>query len=78
MDVQKYLFEVIKSCIPEQYSLVDEIGNLLKISTDSAYRRIRGEKELSFSEVQKICRHFHLPPDEIMNFNIEELIHKIE
>jgi hypothetical protein len=69
MDVQKYLFEVIKSRVPDQYRLVDEIENLLKISTDSAYRRIRGEKELSFSEVQKICRHFHLSLDEIMNFN---------
>ncbi|MDR1379957.1 MAG: hypothetical protein LBJ47_00585 [Tannerella sp.] len=69
MEVQKYLFEVIKSRISEQYRLVDVIENLLDVSVDSAYRRIRGEKELSFSEVQKICRHFHLSLDEIMNFN---------
>lgn len=69
MEAQKYLFEVVKSRISKQYRLVDEIENLLNMKTDSAYRRIRGETELSFSEVQKICRHFHLSLDEIMNFN---------
>ncbi|MDR1225750.1 MAG: hypothetical protein LBK47_02480 [Prevotellaceae bacterium] len=67
MNVQKHLFDIIKSLIPEQYRLVDVVEDLLKISQDSAYRRIRGEKELTLSEVQKLCRHYHLSMDEILN-----------
>jgi hypothetical protein len=39
------------------------------MKTDSVYRRIRGETELSLSEAQKICRYFNLSLDEITNSN---------
>ncbi|MDR0757051.1 MAG: hypothetical protein LBF85_04305 [Tannerella sp.] len=67
MDVQKRLFEIIKSLIPTSYRLADVIGDLLNISPDAAYRRIRGEKGLTFLEVQKLCCHFHLSMDELLN-----------
>jgi plasmid maintenance system antidote protein VapI len=68
MSAQKHLFEIIKSRIPEQYRLTDVIEELLGVSSDSAYRRIRGEKELSFTELRKLCQHFGLSMDEILNF----------
>jgi hypothetical protein len=69
MDAQKQLFEMIKNNIPEQYRLVDVVGELLDLSPDSAYRRIRGEKELSLSELQKLCEKFNLSMDAILNYN---------
>ncbi|GHU62212.1 hypothetical protein FACS1894123_02780 [Bacteroidia bacterium] len=68
MEAQKHLFEIIKGHIPDQYRLADLVGELLSVSPDSAYRRIRGEKELSFSELQTICRKFHLSLDEMLNY----------
>ena len=68
MEGQKQLFEVIKSKISPQYRLADVIEDLLGVSADSAYRRISGKKELSFSELQKICEKFTLSMDEILNY----------
>ncbi|MDR1676580.1 MAG: hypothetical protein LBR86_08960, partial [Tannerella sp.] len=72
MEVQKRLFNIIRSRIPEQYRLVDVIEESLNLSTDSAYRRIRGDKELSFSELQKLCHTFHLSMDELLNYDSEQ------
>ena len=55
---QKRLFEIVKSKISVQLRLVDVIEDLLGVGSDSAYRRIRGETELTFSEIQKICAQF--------------------
>ena len=68
MEAQKRLFEVIKSKIPDQYRLADVIEELLNVGTDAAYRRIRGETELSFSQLVKICEKFNLSMDEFLNY----------
>jgi hypothetical protein len=67
MKEQKLLFEIIKSKIPGNCRLADVIEEVLNVSTHSAYRRIRGDQELSFSELKKICEHFNLSMDEILN-----------
>ena len=67
MEGQKWLFEIVKAKISDNDKLVNVIKELLEVSTDSAYRRIRGEKELNFSELQKICRKFNLSMDNILN-----------
>ncbi len=72
MEEQKRLFEIIKTRMPEQYRLADVIEELLGVSSDSAYRRIRGEKELSFSEMVKICKHFNVSVDEVINHQSEQ------
>jgi len=68
MEEQIRLFEIIKSKIPNKHGLTDSIEELLKIGTDSVYRRIRGETELTFSELQKICEKFNLSMDDIFNY----------
>jgi DNA-binding Xre family transcriptional regulator len=68
MEGQKRLFEIVKSKIPGQYRLVDVLEELLGVSTDAVYKRIRGKKELSFSELQKICEKFKLSMDEVLNY----------
>ncbi|MEE9462374.1 MAG: hypothetical protein V3V53_11120, partial [Bacteroidales bacterium] len=57
-DIQMQLFQNIRDQIPDHVSFVDEIAELLEISNDSAYRRIRGEKALSLFEVKKLCQRF--------------------
>lgn len=58
---------MIRLQISDQYRMVDIVEELLGISTDSVYRRIRGEKDLSFSELEKLCRHFRLSVDDVLN-----------
>ena len=57
--VQQVFFNHIKSILPHHLSIVDEVASLLDISNDSAYRRMRGDKPLSFEEVQKLRPNFH-------------------
>lgn len=60
---QKLLFDKIAERLPENISLVIEVAELLDLSNDSAYRRLRGETELSYSETIKLCTHFQIPLD---------------
>jgi hypothetical protein len=60
---QSALFEKIKSLIPSQISVVDTVAELLSVSNDAAYRRIRGEKQLDLDEIITLSRHFGLSLD---------------
>jgi len=66
MDLQKHVFKVVKSKIPKTVLLVDEIETIFGKGTDSAYRRIRGEKELTISEIKKIAEKYELSIDELL------------
>lgn len=61
--LQQILFQQIKGKIPDNLSFVHEIAELLEISYDSAYRRIRGEKELSLEELYLLSQKFELSLD---------------
>jgi len=65
--LQQALFNQVKSKLKPGLSLVDEIAEILDISNDSAYRRIRGEKDLSLAEVQKLSIHFRLSLDSLLD-----------
>jgi len=71
-DIQLQIFQLIKSKLPSQASMVDEIARVLDVSTDSAYRRIRGEKPLSVDELYQLCLRFQLSLDQL--FKSESLI----
>lgn len=53
----------IEAIIPPTSSLAYELGELLKISYDSAYRRMRGETLLSIDEIILLCNHFNISFD---------------
>lgn len=61
--VQNQFIQKLKESIPANHSLVEEMADLLKISTDSAYRRIRGETALTIDEVTLLCGHYRIPFD---------------
>jgi hypothetical protein len=75
-NLQLQLFGYLKEVIPAHLSMVDELGDLLHLSSDSVYRRIRGEKELSINELKKICDHYQLSLDHLLDVNQESVLFK--
>ncbi len=72
--IQQSLISLVQSIISDKYSLVFELSELLEISNDSVYRRLRGETLLSIEEVQKICMHYKISFDSICrNENINSV-----
>jgi len=72
--LQMGLFRHIKSVLPANLSLADEVADVLDVSIDSAYRRIRGEKQLSFEEIQKLSNHFRISIDKILNLKSDSIL----
>jgi len=72
--VQLLFFQHIKSQLAPHLSLVDEISDILGISTDSAYRRIRAEKPISFEELQKLCRHYKISLDHFLHLKSDSFL----
>lgn len=72
--VQQIFFQHIKSNLAAHLSLVDEVADLLNISNDSAYRRIRGEKPLSFEEIKVLCGHYQISLDQLFHLNNDSIL----
>ena len=69
--VQSLFFEQIRKLLPPHVSFVDELAELLDISRDSAYRRMRGETVLSLDEVKKLSVRFKISVDSIISPSAE-------
>jgi hypothetical protein len=65
-EIQQQLFQLIKTRLPADASVADEVAKLLDISSDSAYRRMRGEKQVTFEEVYILANHFRVSMDQLM------------
>jgi len=65
-DVQAMLFNHVRTRLPGHLSLVDEVAELLNISNDSAYRRIRGEKTIALDELRVICNKYRISLDQLL------------
>ena len=59
---------------PPHLSFVDEIAEILNISNDSAYRRIRAEKAISFDEIRTLCSHFKISLDQLFALKSNSII----
>jgi hypothetical protein len=73
-ELQQQFFQSIKSRLPAHLSLVDEVADLLEISNDSAYRRIRGDKQITLDEVSKLCRRFQISLDTFLNIDSQSTV----
>lgn len=51
----------LKMMLPSHVSLADQLTEILELSQDSAYRRIRGETDMSVDEAIKLCNHYKIP-----------------
>ena len=65
-EIQPLFLEQLKAQLPPHVSFPDELAEVLNISRDSAYRRIRGETILSLEEVRTLCNHYHLSLDSLL------------
>jgi plasmid maintenance system antidote protein VapI len=72
--IQVAFFQHIKNLLPEHIALVDAIADILNISNDSAYRRIRGEKPISLEEMQKLAAHYQISLDQFMKLQSNSFI----
>jgi hypothetical protein len=66
-EIQQQLFQFIKTRLPADASVADEVAKLLNISSDSAYRRMRGEKQVSMDELHLLCTTYRISADQLMN-----------
>ena len=66
-NTQVLLFQHLKSLLPPHLSMADEVADLLQISPDSAYRRIRGEKPITLEELEKVCVHYNISMDQFLH-----------
>ena len=72
--IQVQFFQHLRALVPPYKSLVGEISDILEISNDSAYRRIRGEKLIDLDEIKRISQYFHVSLDQIFNLQSSAIV----
>jgi transcriptional regulator with XRE-family HTH domain len=65
--IQDHFFSRFKQILPPEFGMAEEIAEILDVSLDSAYRRIRGETELTMDEIYKISKKYTISIDEIFS-----------
>jgi hypothetical protein len=73
-DFQQAFFNRIRESLPPHISMADQLADLLNISYDSVYRRIRGEKPISMNELKLLCEHFQLSLDQVLEIKSEAVL----
>jgi transcriptional regulator with XRE-family HTH domain len=73
-EIQQQFFTHLRQTLPAHLSLVDELCELLDISPDSVYRRLRGEKPVTLDELKKICDHYQLSMDQLLQLKNESVL----
>lgn len=76
MNRQVQFFQRLKPIVPPYTSLAAEVAATLKVSLDSAYRRIRGEKLLDFEEIGLLCQEFNISLDEFLCLKTDSIVFK--
>ena len=71
---QMMLFTLIQKTLPQNLILVNVVSELLNISYDAAYRRIRGDKPISLEEAITLCNHFNISLDSLAKATDEKNI----
>ena len=66
-NMQLRFFQQVKEMLPVHLSMADEVARVLEVSRDSAYRRMRGEKLLSFEDVQRLSARFRISLDKFLH-----------
>lgn len=73
-ELQEKIFKEIRKRTGENKLFAEEIAQLLDISSDSAYRRIRGEKTISVSELHTLCSHYKISVDKLLDMETGSFI----
>jgi hypothetical protein len=65
--IQAHFVEKLKEILPQGIGLAEELSDVLGISLDSAYRRIRGETDISINELYILTKKYTLSIDDIFS-----------
>lgn len=65
LTIQEAFIDHLKQIVPSNISLADNISELLQISLDSAYRRLRSETEFTLTEIYVVCNHYRISVDSL-------------
>ncbi len=68
-EFQEKFVAQLKSLIPPNISLTEELADLLNVSTDSIYRRLRCQSAFSFDEVSVISKRFGVSVDGLLQLD---------
>jgi hypothetical protein len=71
---QKELIVALENLCPANMSLADILADLLQVSKDSAYRRIRGETIIDLNELILISKHFRISLDSLIGFTSNSVV----
>src|SRR5437868_10298683 len=74
IELQTAFFKHLKGKLSDHLSMVDEVAELLNISNDSAYRRIRGDKTLGFDEIQILANHYKVSLDQFLRLKTQAFL----
>lgn len=72
--IQVLFFQHLKTSLPAHISMVENVAELLQISIDSAYRRIRGEKPISFDELKILCTNYNISLDQFVHIETDAIV----
>ncbi|HCX21330.1 MAG: hypothetical protein CMB80_10640 [Flammeovirgaceae bacterium] len=67
LNIQSSFLNLVKEKVDPKISFVDELSDLLSVSKDSAYRRLRGETLLTFEEISLISDKYKVSVDGFLN-----------
>lgn len=73
-EVQLQFFNYLKSILPRHISLVDALADILNLSQDSVYRRIRGETPLTLGELKVLCEKYNISLDQVLQLNNNSIV----
>ena len=68
MQIQEVFIKKLKESVPPNVSLAEELADLLKVSNDSAYRRLRNETDFTLKEVYTVAKHFNISVDSLFSY----------
>lgn len=74
LTVQKHLIDILDNLCPKNESLADLLADLLQVSKDSAYRRIRCEKIIDLNELVLISKHFRISLDSMLGLTSNSVV----
>ncbi|PBQ32297.1 hypothetical protein CNR22_11115 [Sphingobacteriaceae bacterium] len=66
-EIQSHFISRFKQVLPPGMGFAEEMADVLEVSIDSAYRRIRGETELTIDEIYKITKKYAISMDEVFS-----------
>lgn len=77
-DVQSALINYLKQRIGKDETVAGALSDVLNISSDAAYRRLRGETVLTINELEKISRKYDISVDKLFNLKKKRVVFDYE